>query len=120
MTNGMEKIVEDLKNIIPFKDTTDEGDVVLVVANQIFYALVTGIARDETKRDEWWHVTMQALLVPPQKMVWTLRNEQLTGQEIFTMGGEKRFIKAVDFGEPKPPAKKKAAAKKGAGLRLVK
>ena len=52
MTNGMEKIVEDLKNIIPFKDTTDEGDVVLVVANQIFYALVTGIARDETKRDE--------------------------------------------------------------------
>ncbi len=118
--NEMEKIVEDLKNIISFKDTTEEGDVVLVVADHIFYALVTGIARDETKRDEWWHVTMQALLVPPQKMVWTLRTEQMSGQEIFTMGGEKRFMKAVDFGEPKPTEKKKAAAKKGSVLRLVK
>lgn len=118
----MEKIVEDLKNIFTFKDTTEEGDIVLVVAEQLFYALVMDIARDEAKKDEWWHVTMQALLVPPQKMTWTLRTEQMTGMEIFTMGGEKRFIKAIDFKGPKSKekGKEKTGIKGKSGLRLVK
>jgi hypothetical protein len=29
-------------------------------------------------------------------MTWTLRTAQMTGQEIFTMGGEERFVQAVD------------------------
>lgn len=116
----MEKIIKDLKNIFTFKDDTNEGDIVLVVADQIFYALVTEITRDDAKKDEWWHVTFQALVVPPQQMVWTLRNEQLTGREIFTMGGEKRFIQAIDFRKPSPKKKKISKQKKKPGLRLVK
>ncbi|MCJ7600694.1 MAG: hypothetical protein MUO63_04220, partial [Desulfobulbaceae bacterium] len=78
---------------------------------------------DSTRRDEWWHVSMQLLSVPPQKVVWTLRTEQFTGKEIFTMGGEKKYIKAVDFSEPDGgPKKEKKPPEKGkqAALRVVK
>jgi len=37
--------------------------------------------------------------VPPQPVTWTLRPPQFTGQEIFTMGGDPRFLKAVDLGQ---------------------
>jgi hypothetical protein len=37
------------------------------------------------------------LTVPLQKMTWTLRTAQMTGKDIFTMGGEERFVQAVDF-----------------------
>ena len=92
------------------------------------YALVSGFERDTAKVDEWWHVTMQLLSVPPQKVTWTLRTSQFTGADIFTMGGEKRFIKAVDFSEPdaKPSeaklsmAKPKAKDSKRPALRVVK
>jgi len=61
------------------------------------YAHVGNIERDSSRKDEWWHVKMKILSIPLQEVTWTLRTEQLTGQEIFTMGGEERFIKAVDF-----------------------
>lgn len=94
----IEKIVSDLKNIFVFKETTQVGDIVLIVAEGIIYALVTGIERDYAKKDEWWQIHLQLLTIPPQKIAWTLRTPQFTGQEIFTMGGEPRFIKAIDFG----------------------
>jgi len=121
----MEKLLEELKKIIRFKDTTDTGDIVLIVANNpqmLSYALVTDIRRDTSKRKEWWHVTMQVLAVPPQKTTWTLRTPQMTGMEIFTMNGEKRFFKAVVFqdDQEKPVRKKEAAKKKKPQLRVVK
>lgn len=94
----IEKIVNDLKNIFVFKDTTQVGDIVLIVAERIMYALVTGIERDYAKKEEWWQVSFQLLTIPPQKIAWTLRTPQFTGQELFTMGGEERFIKAINFG----------------------
>lgn len=96
--------------MVSFKDTTGEGDIVLVVADQVFYALVCSIERDTTRKDEWWHVTMQMLTLPPRRITWTLREPQLCGQESFTMGGEPRFIKAVDFGIKKEPAPKEEGA----------
>ena len=116
----MEKIVEDLKNIFTFKDTTEPGDVVLIVAEQLLYGVVIDITRDKTKKDEWWQVTMQLLVIPPRKIVWTLRTEQMTGMEIFTMDGEKRFVKAIDFGGPKPKGGEKTKKKGKNTLRLVK
>jgi len=104
----VEKIVRDLKAIMPFKETTAPGDLVLLVADHLLYALVTGIERDTVKRDEWWHLTMQLLTVPPREMIWTLREPQFTGKEIFTMGGEKRFMQAVEFAGW-PPGRKKMA-----------
>ncbi|OGQ86085.1 MAG: hypothetical protein A2512_08770 [Deltaproteobacteria bacterium RIFOXYD12_FULL_56_24] len=94
----IEKIVTDLKTMVNFKETTQVGDIVLIVAEQIVYALVAGIEKDYTRKDEWWQVSMQLLTIPPQQIVWTLRTPQFTGQEIFTMGGEPRFVKAIDFG----------------------
>ncbi|MBU0908472.1 MAG: hypothetical protein KKA54_17470 [Proteobacteria bacterium] len=122
----MDKIVEELHKIFRLKDSTDVGDIVIIVTETpqtLSYSLITGFERDTTRRDEWWHVSMQLLSVPPQKVVWTLRTEQFTGKEIFTMGGEKRYIKAVDFSgpegrpqkEPKPQEKGKPAV-----LRVVK
>lgn len=102
----MEKLITELKQMIRFKDTTDIGDLVLIVAKEpqvmASYALVTEIERDDSRKSEWWHVGLTLLSLPPQQITWTLRMPQFTGMEIFTMGGEQRFIKAVDFG-PIPP-----------------
>ena len=121
----MQKLVEELKQLISFKDTTDTGDTVLIVAKEpqmLVYAHIDDIVRDISRKEEWWHVHLTILSLPLQKMQWTLRSEQVTGQEIFTMSGEERFIKAVDFGikeEKKEvgPAKKK---KKISALKRVK
>lgn len=111
----IEKIVNDLKNIFVFKETTQIGDIVLIVAERIMYALVTGIERDYAKKEEWWQVSLQLLTIPPQKVAWTLRTPQFTGQEIFTMGGEERFVKAIDFGGSDEAAQKKIGGQIGPG-----
>ncbi len=96
----MEKLVTELKSVVPFKDSTDIGDLVLIVAKEpqmLVYALVTDIERDVARKDEWWHVSLTFLTVPPQEIKWTLRTGQMSGMEIFTMGGEERFVKAVNL-----------------------
>ena len=96
----MEKLVSDLKKIVAFKDSVEIGDIVLLAAKKpqmLVYALVSDIVRDATKRDEWWHVSMYVLTLPPRKVTWILRTDQMTGQETFTMDGEERFMKAVVF-----------------------
>ena len=98
----MEKFVTELKKLLTFKDTTDIGDIVLIAAKEpqmLVYAKVTDIERDPSRKDEWWNVHLSVLSIPVQSMVWTLRTAQMTGMEIFTMGGEERFVKAVDFKE---------------------
>lgn len=96
----MEKLVAELRQIIPFKDTTDIGDIVLIASKEpqmLVYALVTDITRDTTRKAEWWHLRLTFLAIPPQEITWTLRTMQMTGMEIFTMGGEERFVKAVNL-----------------------
>lgn len=108
----MEKLIAELKQVVTFKDSTDVGDLVLIVAKEpqvmASYALVTGIERDTSRKNEWWHVSLLLLSIPPQAMTWTLRLPQLTGMEVFTMGGEERFVKAVDLEtisrQARPPA----------------
>lgn len=108
----MEKLLEELKTVIPFKAETDIGDIALIVGQNpqmIMYGIVTSIERDPSKKDEWWNIGLTFLTVPLQKVVWTLRTEQMTGKEIFTMGGEKRFFMAValEKGPSKPLASDK-------------
>ena len=94
----MEKLVAELKRILTFKDDTNEGDLVLVAAQEpqlLVYGIVGPIERDETRKDEWRHVTLHLLGIPMQTVVWTLREPQFTGKEIFTMAGNPHFIKAV-------------------------
>jgi len=130
----MEQLVAELKKILPFKETTESGDIVLVAAKQpqmLLYAVVGDIVRDQTRKAEWWHVTLHLLSLPIQTVVWTLRTPQFTGQEIFTMGGEGRFIQAIrlERGSTEPaPALPPDPGDKGrtkgsgqrSGLRIVK
>ncbi len=125
----MEKLLKELKKLVPFKETTDVGDIVLVVVEETEmagYALVTGIEPDHARKDEWWEVHMQLLSVPPQPLVWTLRTEQFTGQETFTMGGKARFVQAVHFeteagrADSVPLAGTEVGTEKKGGLRLIK
>jgi hypothetical protein len=113
----MQNLITELKQVVKFKDSTDIGDLVLIVAKEpeiiASYALVTNIERDTSRKNEWWHVGLTILSLPPQEMVWTLRTPQFTGMEVFTMGGEERFVKAVDLGTlappPAPPEEKKGS-----------
>ena len=105
----MQKLITELQQVVKFKDSTDIGDLVLIVAKEpevmVSYALVTNVERDTSRKNEWWHVGLTLLSLPPQEMVWTLRSPQFTGMEVFTMGGEERFVKAVDLGTlSAPPA----------------
>lgn len=100
----MEKLVLELKKIINFKDTTTTGDIVLLAGKNpqmLVYAQVHSIERDTSRKDEWWQVGMTVLTMPPHETVWTLRTAQMTGMEVFTMGGEERFVKAIDTENPK-------------------
>lgn len=102
----MEKLISDLKKLVVFKETVEAGDIVLIAAKKpqmLVYALVSEIVRDTTKRDEWWHVSMHVLALPPRRITWILRTDQMTGREIFTMDGEERFMKAVVFETRKGP-----------------
>ena len=97
----MKDIVIELKKILPFKDTTEIGDIVLIAAKKpqmLLYAHIADIQRDSSRKDEWWHLHLTMLAIPLQKTVWTLRTSQMTGQELFTMEGEERFFKAIDMG----------------------
>jgi len=99
----MENLVEELKKVLRFKEETEAGDIVLVAIDtprSLLYARIRGFESDDSRKDEWWHVSMQLLTVPLQEVVWTMRREQFTGQEIFTMGGDKRFTQAVDLDVP--------------------
>lgn len=96
----LETLVEELKQNLPTKEMTAPGDVVVVAGMEpqfVLFARVGNIERDTAKRDEWWHVHLSFLSVPLQQVVWTLRTEQMTGRELFTMEGKPRFLKAVDF-----------------------
>lgn len=127
----MEKLVAELKQIVPFKDSTDIGDLVLIVAKEpqmLVYALVTDIERDSSRKDEWWHISLTFLTVPPQEITWTLRTAQMTGMEVFTMGGEERFVKAVNLTpsiagpplDPSPEKEETDAKRKAPFLKRVK
>lgn len=114
----MEQLVQELKKLLPFKKTTEVGDIVLIAAKEpkmLAYALVTGIEADPARpREEWWQVSLVLLSVPMQKVTWTLRLPQFTGQEIFTMGGKGRFIQAVaaEKTTPQPLAAKPEETRK--------
>lgn len=96
----MHKLIENLKKKVAFKETVNPGDVVVVAAEKpqmLFFAMIISIDRDNSRKDEWWHVSMKSLTIPLQAMQWTLRMPQICGQEIFTMGGEERFMAPVEI-----------------------
>ncbi|MEW5723166.1 MAG: hypothetical protein AB1896_08675 [Thermodesulfobacteriota bacterium] len=129
MVFKMEKMVEELKGLIRFKDSTQIGDVVLLVKEPdqdnlppfVSFAHVNGFDPDPSKRDEWWFVRLTLLTLPPQPVTFILQTPHFTGQEIFTMGGKKVFLQALDFEAPaRPEPEPETLAKKKGGLTLIK
>ncbi|MDR1312462.1 MAG: hypothetical protein LBQ12_01920 [Deltaproteobacteria bacterium] len=101
-TTPFDKLVDELKSKLKLKDDTSVGDVILI-AKEISsgetaadFAQVAGFTADPTKRDEWWHVRLLFLGFPLVNTVFTLQTPHFTGKEVFTMGGKKVFIKALD------------------------
>ena len=125
----MEELVAELRKLVPFKDTTVVGDIVLLASHEpqmIAYALVTAIDADSSRKGSWWHLTLQILAVPPKEVVWTLREPQFTGQEIFSFGGIEHFMKSVRFesslssSDPTESNGKRSTSSSRSKLRIVK
>ena len=100
----MEKVIEEIQFQVPLKDTTTAGDTVIFIREEdesgqisVSFARILGFDRDLSKRDEWWHVRFVFLELPPQARTIILQTPHFTGREVFTMGGRKVFIKAVNF-----------------------
>ena len=92
----LQKFVDELRKVVSFKEVTGAGDLVLIAADNprtLVYALVDAIEPDPGRKGTWWNVHMHVLTVPPRKTVWTLREPQFTGKEIFTMGGNRGFCR---------------------------
>jgi len=103
-TITMQQLVDELKKQVPLgREWTREGDIVLIASldpRMLAFAVVLGITRDESRRDEWYQVEMRLLTVPLQPLTWILRPEQMSGREIFTMGGKERFMAPLEIGRP--------------------
>jgi len=99
----MEKVIEEIQFQVPMKDSTSAGDTVIFLREAengqitICFARVMGFEPDLSKRDEWWHVRFVFLEIPPRSRTIILQTPHFTGREVFTMGGRKVFIKAVNF-----------------------
>ena len=112
-----EKDIEELKEVMPFKETTDIGDIIITMLPDIaLFGVVTNIEADKLKKGGWWHVTFMLLHIPLETLTWILRTEQMTGKEIFTMEGEFRYFAALDL----PTKLIQKEAKPKAKLRIIK
>jgi len=106
MDKGMPliQIINELKKTIPFKETTAEGDIILVGMKQgLSYGVI--LEMNPNVKREWWDVQFKLLVIPPVNLTWTLRTPQMCG-EIFTMNGEEHFMIAVEMGIPQKPLQK--------------
>ena len=98
----IEEFIEDNKKNI--KHTLEPKDLAMLVQESIvnkktvcthFYIYIIEITRNISKNiGEWWNVRFY---IPPTSSTLILRTEQMTGQEIFTMGGRKMAMLPVDF-----------------------
>ncbi|MCL2028913.1 MAG: hypothetical protein FWG97_00605 [Deltaproteobacteria bacterium] len=99
----IDKVIEEIQFQVPLKDSTVAGDTVIFIREteggqvSVGYARVMSFEPDLSKRDEWWHVRFVFFEIPPQARTIILQTPHFTGGEVFTMGGKKVFIKAVNF-----------------------
>ena len=112
----LDKVLENLKKNIKFKDDTNIGDTILIgMKSGLFFGSVQEIESNVKK--DWWDVSFKLLVMPPIDVTWTLRTSQMTG-EIFTIDSEEQFVIAIDTQRKKRTPKKKPIKKEK--LTLVK
>ena len=106
----LDKVLENLKKNIKFKDDTNIGDTILIgMKSGLFFGIVQEIENNVKKG--WWDVSFKLLVMPPIDVTWTLRTSQMTG-EIFTIDSEEQFVIAIDTQRTKKRSQKKRAPKK--------
>jgi hypothetical protein len=99
----LEKLVEEIRLQVPFKEETEIGDIVAIISeidirkSTLSYARVMSFQRNLAKRDEWWLVGLVFLDLPLNYRTYILQSPQFTGREIFTINGKKTFIKAINL-----------------------
>jgi len=107
-----EDIEKKVVSTIKFKEGLDIGDIVIIIIKEVpVYGKIIDIVPDKIKKGGWWHITFYLLVLPLTKMTWILRDAQMTGKEVFTINGEKRFFAPVNFEDSKRFEPKKSMLK---------
>ena len=107
-----EKFVKSITDKMILKNDLNIGDLALIfLENNVAFVVITDIKKNPRPKVAWWDVTFKLLTIPLQEISWTLRHEQMTGQEHFTINGENRFFAPIDVGQsipstPTPPKPK--------------
>jgi len=117
----MKQLIKQVKSIVTQAKSAEQGSTVLVFFGEdssLMWGIIREFVRDETKKDDWFHVTIDMLSMPPRRVVWTLRVPQINGSEEFTMQGNPRYILPVAMSASKKD--KKPKKNKHSKLRLIK
>lgn len=95
-------VVKPILSQLTLKNDTNIGDVVLIFREKrAMFAVVTDIIKNvNNHHQEWWDVTFKLLDIPLKEISWTLRTEQMTGKESFTMDGANMFFAPIDIHGP--------------------
>lgn len=94
--------MENLTKRFYFKEETQINDLVVILKEAeknvtlVDFAQVQEFTLDTTRRDEWWKVSLTLLNIPLIHLNIFLQTSHFTGKEIFTVGGKKFFIKAIN------------------------
>jgi hypothetical protein len=89
-------ILSEVVDRMNFKETTSEGDVILVILEYtMLWAVVTKISDEDDSgiRD----VYIKLLSIPPLEMKLNITNDQLDGKEHLVIENNKAYIKALSF-----------------------
>lgn len=89
-------ILKEVVDKMPFKDITEEKDVILLILeNTMLWAVVARIGSENEEGIR--EVIVKLLSIPPLEMRFHLKDNQLDGRESFIIENNNAFIKAVDF-----------------------
>lgn len=89
-------------NSVPFKDVTDEGDIILIVLKHtMLWAMVYSIGDEDDRGLR--EVIIKFLSIPPLRMNLYLTDEQLDGEEKFIIESTEAYMKAIDFSQSLEP-----------------
>lgn len=90
------EIMEKHGDRMPFKDFTQESDIVLVVTEQVmFWGYIKKIGEENSKGLR--EVNLKLLAVPPVDLNLNMNETQLDGGENFSINEVRAVMKPIDF-----------------------
>ncbi|MDR2443768.1 MAG: hypothetical protein LBE31_09660 [Deltaproteobacteria bacterium] len=98
----IEEIIEELSVQLAFKDTTELGDVVMLITEEKFgyyginFAHVVSLEPKIINEVEWWQVGLIILSIPLSGQQLIVQKVNLSERPLFSLRSRKVFLKAVD------------------------